>query len=273
MYKIIYMKNFILNIDPVAISIGPVNVYWYGIAYLVGMILGLYYALKIVSSQKESCNLEIVEENIDEIFLWIVLGIIVGARAGYILFYNLSFYLDNPTSIFILWEGGMSFHGGAAGVIIAIACYSWMYSKPFLEIGDVICSVVPIGLFFGRIANFINGELWGKTTDAPWGVIFPRAGEYPRHPSQLYEAGLEGLFLFIILAFIIINKGLKKRGLVSGSFLFIYSSSRVFIEFFREPDQHIGYILPNLTMGIILSIPLFVIGLILIINSLKNDYS
>ena len=267
------MENFILNINPIAISIGPLNIYWYGIAYMVGMVLGLYYALRIVSSQKVRCNLEIEKENIDEIFLWIILGIILGARVGYILFYNLAFYLNNPTSIFTLWEGGMSFHGGAAGVIIAIAFYSWRHSKPFLEISDVICSVVPIGLFFGRIANFINGELWGKVTNVPWGVVFPNAGEYPRHPSQLYEAGLEGLFLFIVLALIILNKGLRKKGLVSGSFLFVYSSSRIFIEFFREPDQHIGYILPNLTMGIILSIPFLIIGLFMMLKSLKNDYS
>ena len=267
------MENFILNINPIAISIGPLNIYWYGIAYMVGMVLGLYYALRIVSSQKVRCNLDVEKEDIDEIFLWIVLGIILGSRVGYILFYNFAFYLSNPTSIFTLWEGGMSFHGGAAGVIIAIALYSWKNNKPFLEISDIICSVVPIGLFFGRIANFINGELWGKVTNVPWGVVFPNAGEYPRHPSQLYEAGLEGLFLFIVLALIILNKGLRKKGLVSGSFLFIYSSSRIFIEFFREPDQHIGYILPNLTMGIILSIPFLVIGLFLILNSLKNDYS
>jgi len=267
------MKNFILNINPIAISIGPINIYWYGIAYMVGMVLGLYYALKIVSSQKVRCNLDVEKEDIDEIFLWIVLGIILGSRVGYILFYNFAFYLSNPTSIFTLWEGGMSFHGGAAGVIIAIALYSWKNNKPFLGISDIICSVVPIGLFFGRIANFINGELWGKVTSVPWGIVFPNAGEYPRHPSQLYEAGLEGLFLFIVLALIILNKGLRKKGLVSGSFLFVYSSSRIFIEFFREPDQHIGYILPNLTMGIILSIPFLVIGLFLMLNSLKNDYS
>ena len=267
------MKNFILNINPIAISIGPINIYWYGIAYMVGMVLGLYYALKIVSSQKVRCNLDVEKEDIEEIFLWIVLGIILGSRVGYILFYNFAFYLSNPTSIFTLWEGGMSFHGGAAGVIIAIALYSWKNNKPFLEISDIICSVVPIGLFFGRIANFINGELWGKVTSVPWGIVFPNAGEYPRHPSQLYEAGLEGLLLFIVLALIILNKGLRKKGLVSGSFLFVYSSSRIFIEFFREPDQHIGYILPNLTMGIILSIPFLVIGLFLILNSLKNDYS
>jgi phosphatidylglycerol:prolipoprotein diacylglycerol transferase len=167
----------------------------------------------------------------------------------------------------------MSFHGGALGVIIAIAFYSWIKNKSFLEIGDVICPVVPIGLFFGRIANFINGELWGKVTDNPWGVVFPKADESPRHPTQLYEAGLEGLFLFLVLAVIIRYRGLRKRGLVSGSFLFIYSTSRILVEFFREPDQHIGYIFPSITMGIILSIPFLIIGLLLIIKSFKNEYS
>ena len=264
------MKNLILNIDPIAISIGPINIYWYGIAYMMGMILGLFYAKKIVSYQKNSCDLNITKEDIDEIFLWIVFGIILGARFGYILFYNFNFYLSNPISIFTLWEGGMSFHGGASGVIIAIAAYSWKKNKPFLELGDVICAVVPIGLFFGRIANFINGELWGKVTSAPWGIIFPKADQNPRHPSQLYEAGLEGILLFIILAILISNKGLQKKGLISGSFLFIYSFSRILIEFFREPDKHIGYIFPYLTMGIILSIPFLLLGLFLIATSYKK---
>ena len=267
------MKNLILNIDPIAISIGPVNIYWYGIAYMIGMLFGLYYAIKIVDSQKTICELGISKENIDEIFLWIILGIIAGARIGYVLFYNFDFYLDNPATMFALWKGGMSFHGGALGVIIAIAFYSWIKNKSFLEIGDVICPVVPIGLFFGRIANFVNGELWGKVTNVPWGIVFPKAGESPRHPSQLYEAGLEGLFLFLVLAMIVRYRGLKKRGLVSGSFLFIYSSSRILVEFFREPDQHIGYIFPSMTMGIILSIPFLIMGLLLIIKSFKNEYS
>ena len=267
------MKNFILNIDPIAISIGPIDIYWYGIAYMLGMLLGLYYSIKIVNSQKIECGLNISKKDIDEIFLWIILGIIAGARIGYVLFYNFDFYLDNPATMFALWKGGMSFHGGALGVIIAIAFYSWIKNKSFLEIGDVICPVVPIGLFFVRIANFVNGELWGKATNVPWGIVFPKAGENPRHPSQLYEAGLEGLFLFLVLAIIVRYRGLKKRGLVSGSFLFIYSSSRIVVEFFREPDQHIGYIFPSMTMGIILSIPFLIMGLLLIIKSFKNEYS
>lgn len=264
------MKNIILNIDPVAISIGPINIYWYGIAYMLGMLLGLYYAKKIVNKQKINSDLSIDQRDIDEIFLWIVVGIILGSRIGYALFYNIDFYIANPISIFALWKGGMSFHGGVIGVLVAIISYSYVYKKPILELGDVICAVVPIGLFFGRIANFINGELWGKVTNVPWGVVFPRAGEYPRHPSQLYEAGLEGILLFIILAALIASKGLKKRGLISGYFLLIYSLSRILIEFFREPDHHIGYIIPNVTMGIILSIPLMLIGLILVINSVKK---
>ena len=268
-----YMKNYILDINPIAFSVGPINVYWYGLAYMAGMVLGLFYALKIVEAKKENCNLLITKKNIDEIFIWIVFGIIFGARFGYVIFYNFDFYLNNPLLILSLWEGGMSFHGGALGVIIAIISYSKYHKIPILETGDVVCAVVPIGLFFGRIANFINGELWGKETNLSWGVIFPNAGINPRHPSQLYEAGLEGLALFIILFALVFSNGLKKRGLISGTFLFFYSFSRILIENFREPDLHIGYIFLNITMGMILSLPFLIAGLILIFQSLKNEYS
>ena len=268
-----YMENYILDINPIAFSIGPINVYWYGLAYMAGMVLGLFYALKIVETKKENCNLLITKKNIDEIFIWIVFGIIFGARFGYVIFYNFDFYLNNPILILSLWEGGMSFHGGALGVIIAIISYSKYNKIPVLETGDVVCAVVPIGLFFGRIANFINGELWGKETNLSWGVIFPNAGINPRHPSQLYEAGLEGLALFIILFAIVFSNGLNKRGLISGTFLFFYSFSRILVENFREPDLHIGYIFLNITMGMILSVPFLIAGLILIFQSLKNEYS
>ena len=167
----------------------------------------------------------------------------------------------------------MSFHGGALGVIIAIISYSKFHKIPILETGDIVCAVVPIGLFFGRITNFINGELWGKETNLSWGVIFPNAGSNPRHPSQLYEAGLEGLALFIILFALVLSNGLKKRGFISGTFLFFYSFSRILVENFREPDLHIGYIFLNITMGMILSLPFLIAGLILIFQSLKNEYS
>ena len=268
-----YMENYILDINPIAFSVGPINVYWYGLAYVAGMVLGLFYALKIVDAKKENCNLLITKKNIDEIFIWIVFGIIFGARFGYVIFYNFDFYLNNPLLILSLWEGGMSFHGGALGVIIAIISYSKYHKIPILETGDIVCAVVPIGLFFGRITNFINGELWGKETNLSWGVIFPNAGSNPRHPSQLYEAGLEGLALFIILFALVLSNGLKKRGLISGTFLFFYSFSRILVENFREPDLHIGYIFLNITMGMILSVPFLIAGLILIFQSLKNEYS
>ena len=267
-----YMENYILDINPIAFSVGPINIYWYGLAYMAGMVLGLFYALKIVETKKENCNLLITKKNIDEIFIWIVFGIIFGARFGYVIFYNFDFYLNNPLLILSLWEGGMSFHGGALGVIIAIISYSKYHKIPILETGDVVCAVVPIGLFFGRIANFINGELWGKETNLSWGVIFPNAGINPRHPSQLYEAGLEGLALFIVLCVLVFSNGLKKRGLISGTFLFFYSFSRILVENFREPDFHIGYIFLNITMGMILSLPFLIAGLILIFQSLKNEY-
>ena len=267
------MKNYILDINPIAFSIGPIDVYWYGLAYMAGMVLGLFYALKIIETKKEICRLSITKKNIDGIFIWIVFGIIFGARLGYVIFYNFDFYLNNPFLILSLWEGGMSFHGGAIGVIIAIISYSKYNRIPVLETGDIICSVVPIGLFFGRIANFVNGELWGKETNISWGVIFPNAGTNPRHPSQLYEAGLEGLILFIILLILVLINGLKKKGLVSGTFLFFYSFSRIIIENFREPDTHIGYIFPNITMGMILSLPFLIAGLILIFRSIKYEYS
>ena len=267
------MENYILDINPIAFSVGPINVYWYGLAYVAGMVLGLFYALKIVDAKKENCNLLITKKNIDEIFIWIVFGIIFGARFGYVIFYNFDFYLNNPLLILSLWEGGMSFHGGALGVIIAIISYSKYHKIPILETGDIVCAVVPIGLFFGRITNFINGELWGKETNLSWGVIFPNAGSNPRHPSQLYEAGLEGLALFIILFALVLSNGLKKRGLISGTFLFFYSFSRILVENFREPDLHIGYIFLNITMGMVLSLPFLIAGLILIFQSLKNEYS
>tara|TARA_B100000683_G_scaffold149641_1_gene144852 strand:- start:2010 stop:2813 length:804 start_codon:yes stop_codon:yes gene_type:complete len=267
------MENYILDINPIAFSIGPIDVYWYGLAYMTGMVLGLFYALKIIELKKEVCKLSITKKNIDGVFIWIVFGIIFGARLGYVIFYNFDFYLNNPFLILSLWEGGMSFHGGAIGVIIAIISYSKYNRIPVLETGDIICSVVPIGLFFGRIANFVNGELWGKETNISWGVIFPNAGTNPRHPSQLYEAGLEGLILFIILLILVLINGLKKKGLVSGTFLFFYSFSRIIIENFREPDTHIGYIFPNITMGMILSLPFLIAGLILIFRSIKYEYS
>ena len=258
---------FINNFDPVAIQIFSIEIRWYSLAYIFGILLGWLYCKKLLIQDKNTSKL------FDVLISYLIIGIIVGGRLGYVIFYNFDFYINNPLLILSLWEGGMSFHGGAIGVIVAIISYSKYYRIPVLETGDVICAVVPIGLFFGRIANFINGELWGKETNFSWGVIFPNAGINPRHPSQLYEAGLEGLILFIILLVMVFNNGLKKKGLISGTFLFFYSFSRIIIENFREPDSHIGYIIPNITMGMILSLPFLVAGFILIFRSIKNEYS
>lgn len=263
------MLEFLLNIDPVAFSIGPLEVRWYGLAYLAGMLLGLSYAKWIVKRVFITDENSITIEHLDEIFIWIVLGIIFGARIGYIIFYQPSLVLTNPLSLLTIWQGGMSFHGGAIGVILALVFFSIIKRISLLQLGDVVCSVVPIGLFFGRVANFINSELWGKTTLMPWGIIFSNAGPFPRHPSQLYEAILEGIVILIFLFILIKKDFLKYKGFISGSFLFLYAVFRIFIENFREPDAHIGYIYNFITMGMILSIPLLITGLILIIYSIK----
>lgn len=262
--------EFLLSIDPVALRIGPLEVRWYGLAYLAGILLGLYYAKWIIKNYYEKNKLPLSTENIDEIFIWIVIGIVFGAKVGYILFYNFN-ALNNPLNLIAIWKGGMSFHGGAAGVIIAIICYSFIKKISLLQLGDVICAVVPIGLFFGRIANFINSELWGRVTSVSWGVIFPNAGNLPRHPSQLYEAILEGLILLLVLFIMIKSNLLKYKGLISGTFLFLYAFFRITVENFREPDLHIGYIYNFLTVGMILSFPFMFAGLCLIFYALRKN--
>ena len=265
------MLEFLLSIDPIALKIGPLEVRWYGLAYLAGILLGLKYAKWIISNHKEKNTLSISISNIDEIFIWVVVGIIFGAKIGYLVFYNPSSLLENPLNIFALWQGGMSFHGGAAGVILAIIIYSLVKKISLLQLGDIICSVVPIGLFFGRVANYINSELWGKITTVSWGVVFPNAGNLPRHPSQLYEATLEGLMIFLILLIMIKKNLLNYKGLISGSFLFLYGLFRIFVENFREPDLHIGYIYNLVTMGMILSFPFMVAGMCIMFYAIKTN--
>ena len=263
------MLEFLLSIDPIAFKIGPLEVRWYGLAYLAGMLLGLQYAKWIISNHKEKNKLSISIINIDEIFIWVVVGIIFGAKIGYLVFYSPSSLLQNPLIIFALWQGGMSFHGGAIGVILAIIIYSFAKKISLLELGDIICSVVPIGLFFGRIANYINSELWGKVTTVSWGVVFPNAGNLPRHPSQLYEAILEGILLFLILNLLLRYKNYS--GFISGIFLTFYAIFRSLIEFNRVPDSHIGYLfLDWVTMGQLLCLPMLILGLFLISYSKKQ---
>lgn len=257
-------------IDPVAFSVGPLPVRWYALAYLAGLLIGWAYALHIVKLDRNAGPVKKI--HIDDFFPWAIAGVILGGRIGYILFYQFHMYVSDPAAMFRVWEGGMSFHGGAMGVIIAMMLFAWRRGIPVLRLTDIICACVPIGLFFGRIANFINGELFGRVTDSPLGMVFPHGGDLPRHPSQLYEAGMEGLVLFIVLAVLVHIRSLRERaGLVSGVFLAGYAIARVFIEFFREPDGQIGFLFGGATMGQLLSIPMFLGGAFLIVFSFMRN--
>lgn len=253
-------------IDPVAFSIGPLEIRWYSLAYITGILVGLFLTKKFILKFKT----DVSYKDIDDLLLYIILGIILGGRLGYTLFYNFEFYSDNPIEILKIWRGGMSFHGAVIGIIGFIILFSKIKNKRFFDITDIICLVSPIGIFFGRIANFINGELYGRTTKSIFGVIFPEAGINPRHPSQIYEAIFEGLILFIILNFLFFNRELKNyRGSITGLFLFFYSLFRIPIEFFREPDIQLGYVFSFFTMGQILCVPMFFLGIIIFLKSMK----
>ena len=230
------------NFDPVLIDLGFFQIKWYSIAYIMGIILGWAYALKIIKKlQNYTENFEpIKRSDFDDLLVYLVIGIILGGRLGYVIFYNLEYYIQNSFEIFKLWQGGMSFHGGLLGVIVAIFIFSKNKNTNFFKYADIIACVAPIGIFLGRIANFINGELFGKISTLPWAVIFPNGGNIARHPSQIYEAILEGLILFILINFLALKKNLLiKTGYVSSFFLITYSILRIFSENFREPDQHL----------------------------------
>ncbi len=251
------------NIDPVAIEIGPFVIRWYALAYLAGLLLGWRLTRRIVSRP----GWTITPEQIDDLLFYVTLGIILGGRIGYVLFYNPGYYFANPLEIPAVWRGGMSFHGGLAGVIAA----AWLFARrsgiSLLEIGDALAPVAPLGLFFGRLANFINGELWGRPSDVPWAMVFPRAGPEPRHPSQLYEAALEGIALFVLLQLFAWRPYRpERRGFLSGLFLLGYGVARFAVEFFREPDRQLGYLIGGLTMGQLLSLPLMILGLWLLLR-------
>lgn len=247
--------------DPVAFQIGPLAVRWYALAYLGGFIFGWLYAKRLTRKFQGRPN----ALDFDDFLTWAVIGVILGGRIGYILFYNFTEYLADPLAIFAVWRGGMSFHGGLIGMIAAILLFCRARSIPLLRFGDVIACVVPIGIFLGRIANFINGELWGRTADVPWAIVFPGAGPLPRHPSQLYEALLEGVLLFALLWLLARSPRVwNKPGILCGTFLLGYGAARLFVEHFREPDAQLGFLLGGLTMGQWLSVPMLAIGLILI---------
>jgi phosphatidylglycerol:prolipoprotein diacylglycerol transferase len=259
-------------INPILISIGPLAVRWYALAYIVGIIAGWFYARAIIASERlwgGPAPLTVID--FDDFVIWITLGIILGGRTGYVLFYNLPHFIEHPLQILQLWNGGMSFHGGVAGCIVAIVAFALKRGIPMLSLGDVIAAVCPIGLFLGRIANFINGELWGRPSDVPWAMIFPNGGPIPRHPSQLYEATLEGVVLFVVLGLMVRFGALKRPGVVTGSFALGYGVARVTSELFREPDVQLGFLWGGLTMGILLCIPLMLGGIAILTYALTCE--
>ena len=250
------------HINPVLISLGPLAVRWYALAYIVGIVAVWFYARSIIASRKlwgGAAPFTVVE--FDDFIIWITLGIIIGGRIGYVLFYNLAHFAANPLEIFALWTGGMSFHGGVLGCIAATILFAARRGLPILPLVDVTTAVAPIGLLLGRVANFINGELWGRPTDMPWAMVFPNGGPIPRHPSQLYEAALEGLLLLLVLGVLVRLGALKRPGLVTGAAAVGYGLARIFCEFFREPDAQLGFLWGGLTMGMLLCIPLIVAGI------------
>ena len=257
------------NFDPVFIDLGFFQIKWYSIAYILGIILGWVYAIKIIKIKRDFVIVK--PENFDDLILYLIIGIILGGRLGYVFFYNFDYYLQNPLEILIIWYGGMSFHGGLLGVIISTLIFSQNKKINFFSLTDIIACVAPIGIFLGRIANFINGELFGKPSTLPWAVIFPDGGNIARHPSQIYEAILEGVILFILLNFFALKKNmLLKTGYISGFFLIFYSILRIISEYFREPDVHIGYLFFYFSTGTLLSLLSFLAGCLIIFLK-KNE--
>lgn len=272
------MPTFALTfpqIDPVALSFGPIVIRWYALGYLAGIFGGWWLMARLVSSEKLwPQGRAMTREQVGDFVIWVTIGIVAGGRLGYVLFYNLPYFSRHPLEIFEVWGGGMSFHGGLLGVIIAIILFARRQKIPLLSLGDAVACVVPIGIFLVRIANFINGELWGRVTDVPWAMVFPGAGHEPRHPSQLYEAGLEGLLMFIVVMTLALGfKAFGRPGLLTGTFLTIYGISRMVVEQVREPDAHLGFIVGNLTMGLLLSIPMVVAGLAFILYARRTSAS
>ena len=261
------------NFDPILIDLGFFQIRWYSIAYIFGILIGWVYAIKIIKKMEVKYNFVFVKKNLfDDLIIYLVIGIILGGRLGYVIFYNFEYYSENFLDIFKIWRGGMSFHGGLLGVIIATLIFSKLKKINFFYFADIICCVAPIGIFLGRIANFINGELFGKISTLPWAVIFPFGGNMPRHPSQIYEAILEGIILFILINFLALKKDmLFKKGYISSLFLIFYSILRIFSEFFREPDYHLGYFLNYFSLGTLLSLLTLITGCIILFLIKKNE--
>jgi phosphatidylglycerol:prolipoprotein diacylglycerol transferase len=254
-----------VNIDPVLVQLGPFRLSWYGLMY----VLGFFFSYLLVRYQIKKKDFGLSRQEVDDLYFYFILGLVIGARLGYVLFYDLKMYLSDPLEIFAIWHGGMSFHGGLIGLLIVGILYSWRHHKSFWKIADLFVVTAPIGLGLGRIGNFINGELYGRVTQVPWGMIFPKGGNLPRHPSQLYESALEGGVLFVILWFV------KDRKLPTGGlmalFLILYGSFRFFLEFFRQPDAQLGFILGPFTMGQVLCVGMILLGVLLWIYLSKRS--
>ncbi len=257
--------------DPVLVQLGPFAIRWYALAYILGILLGWLYARTIIRNARLwGGPAPMTGADFDDFILWVTLGIILGGRVGYVLFYNFEHFAAHPLEALQLWKGGMSFHGGFTGCVIVVILFARSRGIPVLSLGDVTCAVGPIGLLLGRVANFINGELWGRPSDVPWAMVFPGGGPLPRHPSQLYEAALEGLVLFIVLAIAVRAGALRRPGLVIGLFAVAYGILRSCAEFFREPDPQLGFLWGGLTMGMLLSVPLVLFGVGLIRFAMRH---
>jgi len=246
------------HIDPVFLSIGPLQFRWYGLMYVLAFVATYF----IISSEAARKKLPLTKDDVADLVFYGALGVVLGGRFGYILFYNLGFYLANPLKLFAVWEGGMSFHGGFLGVITAFLIYARRKKIPFFTLIDIAALCAPVGLGLGRIGNFINGELYGRATDAPWGIIFPGSDGLPRHPSQLYEAFLEGLVLFFIVR--VLSRRFTATGIAGWSFVAGYGLFRFIVEFFRQPDAQLGFLVSIFSMGQLLSLPMFLIGSIMV---------
>lgn len=254
------------EIDPVLVEIGPFAIRWYALAYVAGLIIGWQLMMYLARNPAS----RITPKEADDFLVWATLGVLLGGRLGYVLFYKPGYYLAHPLEIPMIWQGGMSFHGGFLGVVIAILLYCRRRKINILDFSDLLTVVAPIGLFFGRLANFINAELYGRVSDVPWAMVFPGGGPLPRHPSQLYEAVLEGVLLFLLLLIARKSRFAEKPGFITGLFFTGYALARSFVELYREPDAFLGFMIGGLTMGQLLSLPILIAGLVLMFRPVRT---
>lgn len=253
------------QIDPVIFSVGPISLRWYGLMYLVAFGLAWWLANRAAKKSGSGWT----EQQVSDLLFIGFLGVVLGGRVGYVLFYQFGQFLADPIYLFKIWTGGMSFHGGLLGVLVAMAWFAWRNKKGFLQLGDFVAPLIPLGLAAGRLGNFINAELWGRPTDVPWAVLFPGAGPLPRHPSQLYEFALEGIVLFALI--MLVRRSSPPAGTLGGVFLAGYGSARFFVEFYREPDAHLGVLSAGMSMGQWLSLPMIIAGIALIIYAYSQQ--